>query len=265
MAIAAIAFVSCKKDEETTSDNNNGGNVTPVIPVAEKNMGLYNKLTATWCGPCGQWGWTLNEGIIDLLDSNAVAMGTYASSTSDLYNTTAANFKSAFSPTSGWPDFCANGIQKTQFSGSGGIYSTRTLDSVVATIVRHVNNPVLVNSGYETSWSGDTINVKTRVKFFQDMPAASYYVGAYLIEDSVLNYQNGQTGTPSHHFVLRGSAHATTWGELITCAPAADSTFEHTFSYKVPTGWNKSHLEVATVIWKKSGSAYSFVNAFQKH
>lgn len=267
MAIVAIAFVSCKKDEETTTNNGNGGSgggANNTITVEEKNMGLYNKLTATWCGPCGQWGWTLNESITADLDTNAVFMSTYASTTSDMYNSTAAAFKAVFSPSSGWPDFCSNGKQMTQFSSSGGINTARTHDSVIAVIERHVNDPVMANSGYKTSWSGDTLTIKTKMQFFQTMPSASYYLGAYLIEDGVLNYQNGQSGTPAHHHVLRASAHTSAWGELISTPSTAGSTFEHTFTYVVPSNWVKSNIEVATVIWKKVGSSYSFVNAFKE-
>ena len=40
------------KDEETTP----APPADATINVAQQNMGLYSKITATWCGPCGSWG-----------------------------------------------------------------------------------------------------------------------------------------------------------------------------------------------------------------
>ncbi len=262
-AIVAISFIACKKDSDDAGTTTGGGGTTGVT-VTEKNMGLYNKLTATWCGPCGQWGWTLNTDIMTLIDGNAVMMGTYASTSSDMYNATAGAFKTAFSPTSGWPDFCANGKQKTQFSGTGGIYTGPTKDSVVAEINRHVNAEVKVNSGYSSKIEGDTMIITTKVKFFKDMPVGStYFLGAYVIEDGVMNTQNGQSGVVAHHHVLRGSALAGShWGTQITSATTAGSTFDYTFKMAIPASWNKNNLEVATIVWEKVGSAYKFVNAY---
>ena len=257
LAIVAIALGSCKKDDPSSPS----GSGSSGINVEQKNTGMYNKLTATWCGPCGQWGWTLNESISDIIGPNAVLMGTYASSTSLMYNTTAAAFKTAFSPASGWPDFCANGKQKTQVTTSG-ISAAQTKDSVVAEINRHVASEVRANSGFTTKIEGDTLFITSRAKFFKDMPAGSiFYLGAYVIEDGVLNTQNGQTGTVAHHHVLRGSAHASTWGEQITSVTTNGSTFDYTFKMFIPTTWVRANLEVSTVIWEKIGSNYKFVNA----
>ncbi len=267
VAILAITFVACKKDDDNsgTPTGGGGGGGTTGVTVVEKNMGLYNKLTATWCGPCGQWGWTLNTDIIALVETNAVLMGTYASSSSGMYNATAGALKTAFSPASGWPDFCANGKQKTQFSGTGGIYTSLTKDSVVAEINRHVNAAVMVNSGYNTKIENDTLTITAKVQFFQDMPATSkYYIGAYVIEDGVMSIQSGQTGTVAHHHVLRGSVSSTTWGAEITSGNTAGSTFDQTFKMAIPSSWNQANLEVATIIWEKVGSTYKFVNAYRK-
>lgn len=268
-AIVAISFMGCKKDDDNSGTPTGGGGGGGLV-VEEKNMGLYNKLTATWCGPCGQWGWTLNETIITAVEANAVVMGTYADNGTSynntlFYNSTAAGFKSSFSPSSGWPDFCANGKQKTQFSGSGGIYSTQTKDSVIATINNHVAAEVKANSAFTYTIDGDTLTIIARAKFFKDMNASSaYYLGAYIIEDDAMAPQNGitnNTTNTAHHHVLRGSASNSTWGELITSPSTTGSTFDFTFKKVLPATWNKANLEVATIIWEKVGSTYKFVNA----
>ena len=267
-AIAAIGFTSCKKDE--SNEPSGGGSGGATLTVEQKNMGLYNKLTATWCGPCGQWGWTLNETIITAVEANAVVMGTYADNSSSwgnnaFYNSTSAGFKSSFSPTSGWPDFCANGVQKTQFSGTGGIYTAQSKDSVIATINNHVAAEVKANSAFSVSYVADTMFITAKAKFFKDMSATStYYIGAYIIEDGAMAPQNGITANnvnTDHHHVLRGSASTSTWGELITSSPTAGSTFDVTFKKTIPSTWNKANLEVATILWEKVGSKYNFINA----
>jgi len=51
ISLTVLFTFSCKDDETkpTTPSENK-------IDVAEQNIGLYSKITATWCGPCGSWG-----------------------------------------------------------------------------------------------------------------------------------------------------------------------------------------------------------------
>ena len=110
---------------------------------------------------------------------------------------------------------------------------------------------------------GENIQIKTRTEFFQDGGDGEYYICAYMVEDSVMGIQKGQSGIVQHENVLRGSAHTTNWGERITSSKSG-SVFEHTFTATTNTDCNPDKLKVFTVIWKKTGAtSYEFVNAYK--
>lgn len=225
-----------------------------------KNVGIVNKTTATWCGPCGSWGWTLFDGIISDNQSKAICMGTYGSNSSDMYNQTAGDFYSDFASGAGWPAFCAIGINRTAYSSTGGIFTGQTQSNVKTTIDSFATSPVKASTGYKYSISGSTLTVNTTTKFWQ-ADNGDFYVNVYLVEDGVMNTQNGQTGVVAHHHVLRGGVTGT-WGtSIVNGAVAANATFAKNFSFTIPSTWDKSKLEVVTMIWKKVGSDYQFINA----
>lgn len=225
-----------------------------------KNLGIVNKTTATWCGPCGSWGWTLFEDIITDNHANAICMGTYGDAASDLVNQTAEDFYADFCQGAGWPAFNAIGINRTAYAAGGGIYPTTTQTNVKATIDSFVTTPVVASTGYTYTIVGNALNVNTTTKFWS-AANGDYYVNVYLVEDGVMNVQNGQTGVVAHHEVLRGGVNGT-WGQnLVNGAITANQTFNKTFTYTIPAGWDKWKTKVVTMIWKKVGSDYQFVNA----
>ena len=187
-------------------------------------------------------------------------MGTYGSSSSDMYNQTAGDFYSDFASGAGWPAFCAIGINRTAYSSTGGIFTGQTQSNVKATIDSFATSPVKASTGYKYSISGSTLTVNTTTKFWQ-ADNGDFYVNVYLVEDGVMNTQNGQTGVVAHHHVLRGGVTGT-WGtSIVNGAVAANATYTKNFSYTIPSTWDKSKLEVVTMIWKKVGSDYQFINA----
>lgn len=226
----------------------------------EKNVGIVNKTTATWCGPCGQWGWELFEEIITDNNAKAICMGTYGSPSSDMYNQTAGDFYEDFASGAGWPAFCALGANRTAYSESGGIYPSTTRTNVKTAIDSFANAPVKASTGYNYTISGQTLNVSTVSKFWS-ADNGEFFVNAYVIEDSVMNVQAGQSGTVAHHYVLRGGLTGS-WGvSLVNGAVAANQTFNKNFTFNIPNDWNKSKIKVVVMLWKKTGNHYNFVNA----
>ena len=152
VGVALTIFSSCKDDgsavvvDDTTKKTEENTGPEPIV-VQEVNMSLINKLTATWCGPCGSWGWTLFQEIIDETHNDAVIMGTYGSSTSNYYNPAAAAFKQAQAPSAGWPAFCANGENRTAYSSNGGIYTATTKTNVVAEVAGFKAKEVIAGAG----------------------------------------------------------------------------------------------------------------------
>jgi hypothetical protein len=224
-------------------------------------MALMNKLTATWCGPCGQWGWTLNEDIITAGAGKAVFMGTYGSSSSLFYNPAAAAFKNQFDASAGWPAFCLNGRNRTAYSASGGIYTSTTKTNVIAAIDSTFATTAKVNAGFKMAYGTDSIRVSTRTKFFAEM-TGDFYLGIYLIENGALGVQTGLSGTVSHHYVLQGSFSQPFGTQIATGTSAANKEILTNFALKTNASWDKTKLKIAAVIWKKNGSTYEYVNAY---
>ena len=253
--LSALIFTSCKKDKQTEA-------ITDPIKVEKKNMALYNKATATWCGSCGTWGWVLNEDLLPRFNSNAVCVSTYGSGSSLYYNQTAGEMCYEFAPAAGWPAFCVNGVNKTGYVGIG-VDTSLTNSNCINAVNNFSIAPVVANSGFRTTIKGDSLSISTRTEFFQDGGTAEYFICAYITENHIIGYQYGQEGDVEHNNVLRGSAHSTTWGQPIISATSAGSYFEHTFVIAIDTAWNMNNINVFTAIWKKNGTHYIFVNAYK--
>ncbi|MBI1308100.1 MAG: Omp28-related outer membrane protein [Bacteroidetes bacterium] len=270
VGIAALMFTACKEDEgvKKTDDTNNTENTdnTPApIVVSETNMSIINKMTATWCGPCGAWGWTLFEEIIAATENDAVEMGTYGDKNSNYYNATSQAFKTAQAPSAGWPAFCVNGYNKTEYASNGGIYTTTTKTNVLTEVSRFKAAECVVSAGYRDTIIDGKIKIDVKTKFFKDGEEAyNYYVGAYVIEDKVVGYQNSIGNNASHHHVLRSSMTGdNVWGVAVGNGKAAGSEFDTSFEMAVDPSWNTENLEYAVIIWKNIGPKYMFVNAHQ--
>jgi hypothetical protein len=261
--MAGLVMVGCSDDPSTPGTGGNEEDNSG-ITVEKKNMALVNKLTATWCPPCGGWGWDLFEEIISDVHSDAVIMGTYGSSSSKMYNGTAGKFKEDFAPTAGWPAFCVNGANETEYSSQGGIYTAQTRTNCKDAVVGHINSTVVVGAGYNASITDGTISIEAKSEFFTDGESgAQYKMAAYVMEDKPLEVQSGKTGMVEHHHVIRGAASTDDYGVMINNGSTTGSTFEHTFTMPVGSGWVEDNLEYAIVIWKVNGGNHEFVNANQ--
>ncbi len=248
-------LVSCNKksDEEIIPD-------ASTIDVEEKNTAIFNKLTATWCSACGSWGWMLNEELTGLIGDKAIPISTFASYRSLFYNQLAADFAQSFEQFNGWPAFYINGQNKTAYV-TGGVSYQGTRASCVSAAEAFVDSQVIVNTGFLSAYKNNTLNIVSKTQFFSDAAVGEYYVGAYVLEHEVSGEQNGKPDLVLHPHVLRASAHTSSFGERITVEPTTGNTFLHTFSLQPDSSWDRNKLEVITIIWKKNGNKYAFVNA----
>lgn len=231
---------------------------------------LVHKITATWCGPCGSWGWTLANDLISVTSGKALYMNLFASngttwSNTKFYNTTSYNLAQAFTLI-GYPDFGNNGISHTKpnFDGSS-INTTKVKSDIIAAVDAFALTTPVASSANSMKITGNKVEVDARVKFWS-ATTGDYYLAAYLIEEGALNAQNGQTtttGSTSHHGVMRGSMSTSSWGEVVaTGSIIKDATFKKTFTFDVTDAtWDKAKFKVYTVLWKKVGTKYEYVNA----
>ncbi|MBS1783006.1 MAG: Omp28-related outer membrane protein [Bacteroidetes bacterium] len=228
-----------------------------------KSMAIVQKCTATWCGPCGSWGWTLQEDVMaDNMPANnpsAFVFALYGSSTSNYYNAAAGELTKWGQS---FPNWGVNNINRTEFSPSGGIYTSTTR----ATIKRVVDSFALIDpvasTGFIYSITGNVITVNTKTQFW-NAANGTFNLAVYVIEDSVWGTQNGQSGNVYHHNVLRGNMGASIYGDQIaTGTVAANQTFSKTLTFTITDNtWVKSRMKILTVLWKKNGVNWDFVNA----
>lgn len=231
---------------------------------------LVHKITATWCGPCGSWGWTLANDLITATSGKALYMNLFASSgttwnNNKFYNATSYDLAQAFTLI-GYPDFGNNGISHTKPNYDGSIINTTKVKSdIIAAVNSFALTTPVASSANSMKITGNKVEVDARVKFWS-ATTGEYYLAAYLIEEGALNAQNGQTtttGTTSHHGVMRGSMSGSSWGDVVaTGSIIKDATYSKTFTYIISdAAWDKTKLKIYTVLWKKAGTKYEFVNA----
>lgn len=208
--------------------------------VPQENAGLITKITASWCGPCGGWGW---EGFGELLESHHedhICMALYASSTSLLY-TPDADVIAAEIGFGGYPNFAGNGEDVgTGYAQVNGIIENFETEDVIA------------NAAYEVvSVTNDEIEILVKIKFFEAV-TGTYVLAGYAIEDDIVGYQNGIGDSAHHHVVFRGAFEEKNNEYVITSSGAdAGETFTRTLTIERPAEWELSNLEVATVLWKQ--------------
>lgn len=218
--------------------------------VSETSMPLISKKTATWCGPCGTWGWELFKTVVDQNSDNAIIIELHQSSTSKLNSSIASALYREFDQVSSTPAFYVGTTNMTQYAENGGIYTTST-GVRVKERADSMATAVDVNSGFDARIENDKIMLDAKVKFFAEA-TGEYYIGAYVTEREVLAYQNGIGNDAVHHNVLRASMTSAPFGEKITEGTTSSETeFDFDFSIDVDASWKKDDLRVFTAIWKK--------------
>lgn len=227
---------------------------------------LVHKVTATWCGPCGAWGWTLANELIANTKGKALYMNLYASSSTSMQNNWFYNSTSLALATQitfgGYPDYGNNFINHTaKNSSSSGINTTGIKNDIYAAVNAFAATTPVASSANSMKITGNKIDVDARVKFWS-ATTGDYYLAAYIIEDGALNLQNSQSGTVAHHDVMRGTMSISAWGEPIASGSiAANSDYTKAFTFNITdTKWDKSKLKIYTVLFKKVGTKYEFVN-----
>ena len=241
----------------------NGDDLLDAV-IEKKAMGLITKMTATWCGPCGSWGWTLFEDIISGVSNEALIMGVYSPASSELTNATAEQWGNDFNA-QGWPSFCVNGKNRTEYSSTGGIFTSTTASNCINASDSTAGTNPLAAMTYQKIINGSTLTVNTATKFYANL-SGQYYLGAYIVEDGVIADQSGDAGPgASHHFVLRGSMDGNVYGTLIKGGSVeANETIEQTFTMELDASWVTENITVGLVLWNQVNGSYLFMNAYKE-
>jgi len=221
----------------------------------EVQKSLITKITATWCPPCGGWGWDLFHNLVDDNSDKALAIANHYSG--DLANNTAESIADNLGASS-QPRFYLGNLDQNATSGTAAAKRMEVQNAVDA---NYLLAPV-VNAGIEAILDGSELTVNTKTHFFQDAEG-EFYINAYIVEDGVVNFQATQGADAIHENVLRTGIHSDFFGEpIIDGAVTSGTEFSHTFVTNLNTSWELSNLTVAIMIWQKNNTTgtYTFIN-----
>lgn len=254
--ILAIAFTSCKKEISNLEKSE-------FLVVQEKNMGVVAKRTATWCGPCGDWGFTNLESLKNQFKDEAVYMAfkTAFTSVSPQGNEYYDKVTNLFGIPTVTPVFFYNfdTIHGTNFQGVGSVSS-------------HNNAEVIANANYEYSLTNDKIQLKTTTEFFKSVEG-DYVISPFLILDNQVGAQNGHPDTPNtvHPNFVANLAHPKnikskeSWAYKVASGNI-EKGYQINLEFEVDrkAEWTEDDISFALVLFKRVGNKYKFINAFTK-
>lgn len=257
LAITAVFFSSCKKDEDNNTGNNNTGGNT--LNVEKRNRALFMDFTATWCGPCGQYGGPAFDAAISSANEDTLLTGMKVYSPSSepgMGHPFYTSMTSAFN-VSGIPAFFVNNTSA----------STSTSNVVSKAVVfQNDTSKIIAGIGVSKTIAGDSMKVSTKTQFFKPQNVGvDYKMAIYIVEDNVIETQLvGSTDNANyvHRNVLRASNGTTYSGVSINSAAAitVDQVFEKTYSIYLNPAWNKANLKAIAVLWK-GGASPTIVNS----
>jgi len=254
LTLFLLAFVliasACKKDEEEEETNS-------LNPTAAQN-GFAINYTATWCGPCGNWGAPRIHKFAEDGPKGAVIT---AHASGDPMHVAAlySSFSSDRAIGSGIPSFWAGD------QSSAG-------DGAMLALVGSGDAKAGVDLSFEVS--GTTMTVKTLTKFFSP-DAGDYYLSVLVLEDgidgSATSGQYKQNGvanpdTYKHDFVLRASSvSGSAYGEKIVSNPSNDTEVSKDYSITLDASWNSPYA--VAIIWRIDATGtpqYKYINAIKR-
>ncbi|MEZ4684996.1 MAG: T9SS type A sorting domain-containing protein [Bacteroidia bacterium] len=232
--------------------------------VPFRKRAIYIKKTATWCGPCGEWGWDLNEEIVSRVTGRPFfAMGLHESTSSRLYTPASTDFDALTQPNSGVPNFYVNQRNVTEYSSSGGIFTTTTKNNVF----RAIDSTGLERADIGTAFYTSVLPVKreikvyTKTEIFNDIDG-EYYLGLYAIEDNIIEYQASRSNTALHKNIFREALTPTITGTLVASGPTGRGVMYDTLTWVVPSAYDIANMKILAIIWKKDGNNFIFENSW---
>ncbi|MFT4762912.1 MAG: hypothetical protein ACI9XO_003821 [Paraglaciecola sp.] len=218
---------------------------------------LITKRTATWCPPCGGWGWDFFHNAIDQNEDKAFFFAAHHSG--DLVNPTANNITSNWGAVS-QPRFYFN---ETDISASSSSSAAKLVELKDLVDAAYEMQPT-VGVGLEVFWdaANEQILINTNTKFFENA-TGGFYTAVYLVEDNVINFQQNQGPNANHERVLRASFSDGDFGvPFIISEFAANDEFPNEFTMTGIENPMVSNLnyEYVAIVWQKVGEKYEVVN-----
>lgn len=258
--LALLAFSSCGSDDSAAPATSSELDVaTPVQNV------MVAEVTATWCGPCGQWGKGLIQEVAEMYGKRSVKVSFNSSAQGDVLFVQDALAFSDFINIDGYPTQAINLKRVVQtFPASITVLKQKVVDLAEVEAAKAPEAVVGLSFAEDAAGSGE-YTIKTKTKFLKDMPEGKYHVGVFIIQDNIIEAQNGNSASYEHTGVFRKLAlnedlSKSTWGtEIATTEAKAGASFEKTFKVTAPTttgklAWVKANMKAVAVIYKMNAA-----------
>lgn len=275
MLLPALFILSCDKTEEepdgTTEEVKVKGCMDPESLtynpeateddgsckfVVKKNNPVVADVSATWCGPCGQYGIPAFEAISKELGDRIVAVNCQAAR-STLATEASLALSAAVFKTTSIPKFFAN-------HNAFGVYTTDEANvSAASQFVNQIEAETVEAAMYGEFSMEAPYNAKAKVwtKFFE-AAEGTYQLGVYLLEDGLIAKQNGGADDQEHNHVLKGALSDNLGTVLAKTTFAADEVVEMDFekSFYTVKDVEKTHV-VAILFTENADKSLKIVNS----
>lgn len=237
LLVPAVALMftvsSCKKEVPPQEINNISTTYKPLV----------FKFTATWCGPCGAYGYPVIKDILTQHGSKVTVLSVNSDDDINSGTPPGAGGLQSFFNVSGIPTLGVNlGEVSTDVEGvNGGIDLART---------QHPKAKAGI--GFSMKIEGNNAVISTKTVAFEAL-TGRYSLAVYLTEDGIVEDQSGLAGTDNvHDHVFRSAADGLSWGApIITTSCEAGAKFDKVFTVPIPTEVrNRDNLHAIVVLYK---------------
>ena len=220
--------------------------------VPEVQRPLISKVAATWCPPCGGWGWDFFEHMI--VDNDSLATVIVAHHSGDLVNDVSKAFSDNFmAPYQ--PYFYLNIEDQGVNASNTAEKRTAVMEAVV---LANMQSPI-VGANIKAEIENGILSITSEIDFFQ--LEDDLYIGYYVVENGIVNNQEGQGQSAIHDKVLRASFAEEPFGVDIPIAVLEDGPeIEAGYSITLNNDWVVENLEIIAIMWKKVNDQYLPIN-----
>jgi thiol-disulfide isomerase/thioredoxin len=268
-ALALLSLSSCEQDnrisgcadpfainfDQSIQVSDDDG--TCVYPPEERRA-LFFDITATWCGPCGDWGVPTVEEVLEANKgkNNLEFMAIHPSDSDPMFHAHALAIAENYPEFTGYPTLVVNNVNN---------YSSEPpITSEVETFVE--GDPDVTAINIMTIENG-MINITAQTRWFNEM-TGKIFMAVYVMEDGLDSEvlgaaydQNGIDGPFVHDHVLRRAITDEAFGDVVMNGDSwPGKTETRTYSLEMDPSWNPSNLYAITVLWREVGTQYEFLN-----
>jgi len=224
--------------------------------VPETQSSLITKISATWCPPCGGWGWDMFHDLIEDNEGKATLMAVHHSGALETPTSSALadNFMIG-----GQPQFYLGNINQSVSSSNAGGKRVAFQEAVDVL----AEQAPIANTSLAPVYNSEMgeINVATKTEFFQNANA-NYYLGLYIVNDGYVGFQQNQGSNAAHEKVLVSAFTTNHFGEQITNgAVTVGTTMDGYYTIAVDAAWDIEKLEIVSIIWAEENGVYTYVNS----